>query len=180
MRTSENVITFRNPVQAALFEEVLKPELTKGHWAGAYPRTHGESWATAKADSGDAVGVAFEPVKTNYDLLNKEFVDSVAGKALKKVKLRTGEQLTIRQLRAELKDMMFIMRTPKGKPLATSNQGLMSKPGRPSRMDLESLARAVATKVQAKVAKAEKVAKTNDNAAAPKAPRKARVAKQAA
>lgn len=141
MNTS-NVVAFRTPVQAAIFSAVLVPHLTKGHWAGATPKNHAEPWQAAEVVVDEKkVGVEFEPIKANYDLLNKEMVDSIAEKDLKKIAKDVGvEQLTRKELRAQLKDMMFIMRTPRGKPLATSHQGLIGRPGRPTKEMLESLA----------------------------------------
>lgn len=140
MNTS-NVVAFRTPVQAAIFSAVLVPQLTKGHWAGATPKNHAEPWQAAEVVVDEKkVGVEFEPIKANYDLLNKEMVDSVTEKDLKKIAKDVGVELSRKELRAQLKDMMFIMRTPRGKPLATSHQGLIGRPGRPTKDMIEKLA----------------------------------------
>jgi hypothetical protein len=135
-----NVIAFRNPIQALVYTDFLVPELRKGHWASATPRGHADDWASAEAkvDEG-SVGRNFDPAKVNYDLLNKDFVDSIADRAIRRLKAKVGIEVTPRDLRRELRDMMFIMRTPMGRPLATSHQGMMSRPGRPSKVDLEGL-----------------------------------------
>jgi hypothetical protein len=139
--TTQNVIAFRTPLQAAIFQEVLVPELTKGHWANATPRNHADPWKDAEVIVDEKkVGVGFEPIKANYDLLNKDMVDGIDEKKLKKLQKQVGvSDLSRKELRRELREMMFIMRTPIGKPLATSNQGLIGRPGRPSREMLEAL-----------------------------------------
>ena len=154
---NQNIVAFRSPVQALIFTDVLVPELTKGHWGKAYPVGHAKDWseATPVVDE-KSVGVGFEAIKDNYDLLNKDFVDAVAQKALKRIKSKLGDELTVRDFRAQLKDMMFIMRTPKGKPLATSHQGMMARPGRPSKTDLETILSAARSKA-AKPAKPKDV-----------------------
>lgn len=134
-----NTIALRNEVQAAIYPELVA-ELTGGHWKGASPHNHGEDWQQAEpVVDPHRLGRNFEPAKDNYDLLNREAVERLGRRAIRKVKTALGQELTIRDLRRELKDMMFIMRTPRGEKLATSHQGLMSRPGRPSREDLQAL-----------------------------------------
>lgn len=138
-----NTIAFRSPLQATIYSKFVVPQLTKGHWADSAPRNHAQPWKNAEVVIDEKkLGVDFEPAKNNYNLLNKEVVDSVSEQDLKKIKKAAGldEELTKRRLRAELLDMMFIMRTPRGKPLVTPNRGMIGRPGRPTKEMLERLA----------------------------------------
>lgn len=137
-----HTLAVRNPVQAVLFNEVVRPALAKGLWKNATPHGHGKPWQNVEAkpvSKEDELGVDFEPPRADYNLVKKEFVDEVGKKAIRKVKLSTGEELTLRDIRKELKDMMFIMRTPIGEPLAIPHHGMMDKPGRPSREALAAV-----------------------------------------
>jgi hypothetical protein len=137
-----HTLALRNPVQVVLFNEVVKPALKRGKWKNTAPQGHAEPWMDVEVvpvDKENELGVDFEPPRADYNLLNKEFVEEIGKRAIQKVKLSTGEALTLRELRRELKDMMFIMRTPIGEPLVTPKLGLMDRPGRPSREALAAL-----------------------------------------
>lgn len=139
MNRINGTLSLRNPVQAAIFPEVVR-EMTKGHWSGSRPAAHADDWANAHVVVDPKhLGRDFDPVKANYDLLNKEVTERIAKRAIKSVKLSSGELISPRDVRRELRDLMFIMRTKRGHALATSHQGMMGRPGRPSRSDLDRL-----------------------------------------
>lgn len=128
-----NILNVATQAQAILFSNFLVPQLKDGHWAGARPTGHADDWKATEVHVNDnKVGRDGDFKFVNYDLLNKDFVDAIMPKAQKTLKSRTGQEFTPTQVRKELKTLMFTMRTPVGQPLATSHQGMMDKPGRPS------------------------------------------------
>jgi hypothetical protein len=146
-------IALRNSAQVALYG-ILVHELTAGHWQASSPHGHSEFWAGAKPTvaRGDEVGYVGEPARIHYDLLNKEFVDGISKKGVKALKEAGVEEPTETELRRQLRDMMMIMRTPKGAPLAESNQGKIGSGhrGRPSKELLETIAKKAARSASAK------------------------------
>jgi len=109
---SNRTVTFRNVIQVALFEREIKGQLSDGYWENANPMDHHRTWCDAVAVVGPNVGRNFWTVKSNYNLIAAPLLDAVGGRMLticEDVLGRPG--FTMRQLRAELKDMKTIMTT---------------------------------------------------------------------
>lgn len=164
-------LVLRNAAQVALFNQIVLPALTKGHWAESTPYGHAEPWTQTevKAGSENKFGVNFEPVRDNYNLLKKDFVDTIADKGVKILKKETGNaEATVTDLRKELLSMMIAMRTPLGGQPHQFNTGLMgNKTGRPSKEDLEAIVSGAKTKVaKAKSAGGTKKAKAKSTKSA--------------
>lgn len=113
-----NTIAFKSAVQAAIFTSVLLPELKAGHWAEARPHGHEVDWASAEVIvDPKRVGRNFDALRSNYNLVNKAFVDSTLEKAVRVAKKAGAEGLTKVEFRKELWDMMKIMRTKRGEAI---------------------------------------------------------------
>lgn len=137
---TEQKLSLRNECQAAIFPELVR-EVAKGHWASSAPHGHSEDWSkTDVVVDPRRLGRNFDPAKDNYNFLDKEVVESTAKRAIRAVKLATGEEISVRDYRREVLDIMFIMRTKRGHKLAAPHRGMMNRPGRPSKADLEGLA----------------------------------------
>lgn len=172
-----STINFRNSIQAILFTGFVVPALTKGKWAESTPAGHADDWAGAEVKVNPSkTGVNFEPARSMYNLLNKDFVDAVADKALKAVKKETGEDVTLTAVRKELVDMMTIMRSKQGGVPYQFHRGMVGagKIGRPKNADIPAI-EASAAKAPAAGRKSTPKGKT----AAKKAPAKKSSAKKA-
>src|SRR5262245_6582794 len=99
-------ISLRTPVQVAIFPEV-QAELSDGHWKGSLPRGNGKAWGGIRAVvDPKRLGRSFEPPKVDYDLLNKDAVKRMTKRISRRVKAETGEALSQREIRRELRDIM--------------------------------------------------------------------------
>jgi len=158
-----NTINFRNALQAALFSAIVVPGLVKGKWAASTPEGHGADWADAKVQvNASRVGVNFEPKRTMYNLLNKDFIVASTEKALKEAAKVAGEEVPMKVIRKELIDVMIVMRTTQGSKEYMFHRGMVGagKIGRPKNDEIEAIEKAaVSAKTAVKAAKAKPAAK---------------------
>lgn len=75
-------LTFRTPVQKALFELEIQGQLSDGHWENARPYDHWKPWCKAEVLVGEKPGRDFYAKKDNYALTSKELLSVVAKRML--------------------------------------------------------------------------------------------------
>jgi len=157
-----HTVALRNAAQAAIFP-LLVDQMKHGYFSTRRGLSY-EDWAKAKptVGKGNHLGKNFETPVAKFDLLNENVVEAIQTKALKAIKTATGEEVTPTQLRKELFDMMWIIRSDVGGPLAESHIGQMGgKIGRPTVDEVAAIGKPkrAAKKAGTRKAKAKKAAK---------------------
>lgn len=75
-------LTFRTAVQAVLFENELKGQISDGHWENSRPQDHYKQWCGAEVLVGENVGRDFYAKRDTYNLCSKDLLDVVAKRML--------------------------------------------------------------------------------------------------
>lgn len=78
-------ITFRNDVQATLWEKEISGQISDGFWENARPGDHWKAWCRAQvavAGPSEAVGRDFLTVRDRYSLTNHDLLDVVGHRML--------------------------------------------------------------------------------------------------
>ena len=110
MTNNGEVLAFRNAIQAKLWEE-LDGQISDGYWENARPYNHWRVWcrATVIVDPVN-VGRNFYAEKDNYNFNSSELLEWVGDRMLASCQ-EIDPDFTMKQMRAELKDMKQIVRT---------------------------------------------------------------------
>ena len=107
-----DILSVRNEVQAALWENEIMGQISDGMWENTQPYDHYEAWCDAEvvvADPDMKLGRNFFVQKDNYSLTT--VIQYVGDRMIREVGRDTGIVLTEKGLRAELVDLKKIMKT---------------------------------------------------------------------
>jgi hypothetical protein len=106
-----STLAVRNQVQAALFEKELKGQLSDGMWENSSPREHWKPWCSAEVIvDPENVGRDFYADKDNYNFNSTFLLECVRDRMLALAQ-EVDPDLTMADLRRELKDLKTIVRT---------------------------------------------------------------------
>lgn len=119
-----NVLAVANPVQAVLAAHVIKQMTGKGHLATRRGLVAEDfTSATIKvAKDEKAQGQNFDSKVENFDLMNPAVRDVVVPAALKELH-KKGVEITEREVKSNLFDLMWIMGSKQGQPNRRSRIG---------------------------------------------------------
>lgn len=114
-------LAFRNAVQAKLFEEELRGQISDGHWENATPDGHWVPWchATVIVDPAN-LGRDFH-VNRDYYGFSSPFLFSCVGDRMLAIARTIRPDITEKQLKRELRDMAKIVRMERKEPPVQSS-----------------------------------------------------------
>lgn len=95
------VLTVATPVQKAVFEAVLLPEISSGFWHNARPANHADSWKGVEVQVGTKLGVSGFEVPRNYNFVNPDFFRKMETRLMDAAK-EVEPNITVKQLKKQL------------------------------------------------------------------------------
>ena len=104
------VLYVSNALQAAIFSQVLSPEMIDGFWKGQRPAGHGDTWVGVEVkitEDGSLGPVGFDTPRM-YNFLNPAFFDAATDKLMEAGKT-VSEATTIQKIKSELSELSRII-----------------------------------------------------------------------
>ena len=109
---NDRIINFENLVQAALYNEELRGQISDGLWENSRPNGHWKQMSAATAMVALPLGPIGFYAKKSYNFANKVLLDCVGDRMLDICKTATSNpNYTMKQMKKELRRMSDIIRT---------------------------------------------------------------------